>query len=258
MRGGGHEADRAATQALVEQQHGAGAGVTLDVDARDAVAQFGGQAEARLDRFLAGLEIDALASDAAAVVGERARRISGRPLAVGALDAEDDAFAGEARRVQQQRLRLRPVHLHRDRPEALQRGHECVLVRRFDAVREPNDVGARIELDLAQRVGRGLAVDRPRLRRHRLEQRLGVGRAQQARRLDRHGRVLARRVHENDLALLAFGLLDHVGDERAALVPVRGRGPAVVDDEDQRSRGGEGAARIPERLREADDRERHD
>ncbi len=123
-------------------------------------------------------------------------------------------------------------------------------------IAEPNDIGGAGRREAVQPRQRSGAVDRPRQRRKRVGRRTRIGGAQQR---DRPGHLAAgqrRRVEEDDLAVLAFGLIYDLAHHPLPHRPVMRGGPAVVDDQDERPAGGEPRAGIEQRMGEGQDDER--
>ncbi len=253
-RAGRDEADGPAAPALVEEDDGAGATLALDLDADDFIAQLRRRLDVGAGATLAVGEADGHAREDRAVLALGAKP---QPrLAVSArtqrLEAQRAGAVGG--RTQRARAVARGIGPHAHRPELGESGGEALGGAPIEAVRQPHDVGAARDVELRNRRARGRAVGAPGLRLERLDARARLGRAHQAARRDRAVR-LGRRRHQADVALGAFGPLEHLRERGLAALPTACGGPAVVDDDDERAVALERCARVDQRMREADDDE---
>ena len=262
----GHQAHGAAAVAFVEEHGRGGAALSFDGEADDLVAQVRGDVEGLLGSGGALLEIDRLSGEHAAVGRDGAHRRPPRRAGRRADQPQGQAGAVGGGRQHGHRALFRRIEIDGERPHGSESGDEAFGVRRVavgDAVAEPDRFGGfhRRQGGL-EGARKGGAVRRPRPRFERLEGGHRIG--GEARGADvEAGSGAARRRRrggggDEDGAALEPRGLDQSFAQREAAFPSRAGGPAVVDNQRQRSFGLRAERGVEERARRREDDQRGD
>ncbi len=250
----GHDADGAASPALIEKLHGAGGALAANLHAGDIVADLDRKIELRLGLLVGRLENKRRFAERQALKIERAHT-AGLGRAGGGAQHFDAQRAG---RVVGSGERPRAGDAagddrHRSRVEHRRQAFgEIRTTAEIDGVGQPDQLdlacGGEEARDGGQRLG---AVDGVRLRLDQLQP--------HARRAGRRERNVARAFgerNERHRAMIAFRARYDVFGGAQARVPGGGRGPAVVDeDRDRRARRHRRQRRVPQRARGGEDDE---
>ena len=254
------DADTMPLRAPVEEMHRAGGPLACDLDARHLIANFQRQVEiggglARVPADGEGSFAERLAPAGERLDHARTRAFGGAHHPGGELAFVAGGLAKGERRVvalgtQHGETAAAPGKLGK-------RFRESVALAIVETVRHPQHAVVRLAAELLFKRGRERrAVGRVRLRHHPANA--------LARLLGAHGiadRLAGRGESEQHGAAVAAGALDRSLDRLAPLGPMRGRRPAIVDDEEEGTFAGEtllvGVQHGPRQSENQQGREQH-
>ena len=231
------EPDPVPTGACIEQVHRARRALASDLHARDLVAKLEWHLEPYRGAVGARSELEGRLAEPLAACRKR-KGNAGSLSAIGAQDVRLElAVPAETGGGSHCLIAGAALNHHNATRSCEARelvGERARLAVVVDAVRQPDDAGLRFAGQRAlkmRRRFRALRLEGLRLQRCRR----GPG---GVRRLDAQGLCLTgrRRLRDQDRAALAFGFRDQAIDEACALGEARGCRPAIVDDNDDRTR----------------------
>lgn len=254
------DADRAPPPALVEEQHAADAVIAFEGEAGDAVAHI--QRQVELDGGTQGIGVvaagcrDGEAAEhlAGGADGEKLRRqgsVGGRAQHTHRLEV-----AGQVVRAEQEGTLGRGVGVDRELADGTERrrqrpGRLGLAIAVDESVAQPDGPGfaegrcfeARQRRRMVDGPGMGLPAGEPL---QHLARRL---------RLERGGPAVRGGLQHNDRAAVALRLLQQAAGETDPPLPVRGRGPAIVDHQQHGTPAADHRCRVEHRPGEGEEDE---
>jgi hypothetical protein len=258
LRSAGHDAHRPLAPALIQQEHPRRRVVAVDGEPRHPVAQLDRQIDRGLRRGFARRVFGARHRQGAAVLGAGARRraagrlgrcaqqIDGQPVHLGLGRAHD----------QGQRLRRRSQHGEAAQPLQLFGQGAIGGAVAGKPVRDPICVGRALEAERVERRRRTRPVGAPRLGRQRAQLIARFAGRHQPAGADRTAFRRRRGGQQHDRQILPLRLVDQRVGRVEAILPVRARGPAIVDRQHQRPAAGESRRGVEDRPGEAENDQR--